>query len=236
MLMTPTRSARRYLRTDYTAPPSAQTIWLRDLLRAAHRSGEPNDINLYYAGDLSLTIRPCVSVVGTREATPEGRLRANKLARELVRGGAVVVSGLARGIDSAAHRSAIDNDGRTIGVIGTPLSKASPVENAVLQETIWRHHLLISPFPEGRPVHPKNFPERNRVMAAISDATVIVEASDTSGTLHQAAECQNLGRWLFILRTAAENPSVTWPKRFLSTKNTAILDRTEQIFEALNGR
>jgi DNA processing protein len=145
----------------------------------------------------------------------------------------VVVSGLARGIDTAAHRSAIENGGRTIAVIGTPLSKASPVDNAPLQEAIWHEHLLISPFPEGRPVHPKNFPERNRVMAALSDATVIIEASDTSGTLHQAAECLKLGRWLFILRTAAENPSVTWPKRFLSAKNTVILDRTEQIFDVL---
>jgi DNA processing protein len=73
-------------------------------------------------------------------------------------------------------------------------------------------------------------------MAALSDATVIVEASDTSGSLHQAAECQHLGRWLFILRTVAENPAVTWPKRFLNVKNTAILDRTEQVFDAINGQ
>src|SRR5262249_29623946 len=105
-----------------------------------------------------------------------------------------------------------------------------------LQEVIWRDHLLISPFPEGRPVTPKNFPERNRVMAALSDATVIVEAADTSGSLHQAVECQRLGRWLFILRTAVDNPNITWPKRFLGVKNTMVIDQTKQILEALDGR
>jgi DNA processing protein len=235
MLMTPARSARRS-GNDYTPPSRVETIWLRDLVQSTKRGGQPKDINLFYAGDLGLASLRCVSIVGTREATPEGLSRATRLARELVEGGAVVVSGLARGIDSAAHRSAIENRGRTIAVIGTPLSRASPVANAPLQETIWRDHLLISPFPEGRPVHAKNFPERNRVMAALSDATVIIEASDTSGTLHQASECQNLGRWLFILRTAAERPSVAWPKRFLNATNTMVLDRTEQIFDALNGR
>ena len=231
--MTPTRAVRRHA---YVAPPRIETAWLHELLQSSKRRGDPKNIPLFYAGDLVLASLPCVSVVGTREATPEGRSRATRLARELVKGGAVVVSGLARGIDTAAHISAIENGGRTIAVIGTPLSRASPVENAALQETIWRDFLLISPFQDGRPVHAKNFPERNRVMAAISDATVIVEASDTSGTLHQAAECQQLGRWLFILRTAAENPTVTWPKRFLGVKSTVVLDRTEQIFEALNFR
>jgi DNA processing protein len=209
---------------------------LRELVQQTERGGEPKDIRLYYAGDLGLTSRRCVSIVGARNASEDGLARARRLARELVAGGAVVVSGLARGIDTAAHYSAIENGGRTIAVIGTPLSRASPVENGFLQEVIWRDHLLVSPFPEGRPVLPKNFPERNRAMAALSDATVIVEASDTSGSLHQAAECQHLGRWLFILRTVAENPAVTWPKRFLNVKNTAILDRTEQVFDAINGQ
>jgi predicted Rossmann fold nucleotide-binding protein DprA/Smf involved in DNA uptake len=80
------------------------------------------------------------------------------------------------------------------------------------QEQIWREHLLISPFPEGRLVFRSNFPQRNRVMAALSDATVIIEAYDTSGTLHQAAECQRLGRWLFIARAVADDPSLTWPQ------------------------
>jgi DNA processing protein len=174
------------------------------------------------------------SIVGKREATTEGQKRSGRLARELVAHGVVVVSGLARGIDAAAHLSAIENNGRTVAVIGTPLSKATPAENASLQETIWRDHLLISPFPEGGEVYRSNFPQRNKVMAAISDATVIVEADDNSGTLHQAIACQKLGRWLFILKSVVE--SRAWPKRFLKEKNTVILDRTEQIFDALDIR
>src|SRR5205814_51885 len=110
----------------------------------------------------------------------------------------VIVSGLARGIDTAALMGAIEKGGRTVAVIGTPLDKAYPAENADLQTEIYSHHLLVTPFRIGEQVFKANFPKRNRVMAAISDATVIIEASDTSGTLHQAAECEKLGRWLFI--------------------------------------
>jgi DNA processing protein len=234
MVMTPARSVHHY--DTSTPPPQGEGIWLRDLVQASKRSGEPKDIRLFFVGDLALVSRRCVSIIGTREASPHGLARATRLARELVQHGTVIVSGLARGIDTAAHLSAIGNGGRTVAIIGTPLSKASPVENASLQETIWRHHLLISPFPEDRPVSPKNFPERNKVMAALSDATVIVEASNTSGTLHQASECRRLGRWLFIMRAVVENPAITWPKRFLNDKNTAVLDRTEQILDALSNQ
>jgi DNA processing protein len=155
------------------------------------------------------------------------------LAKELATSGVVIISGLARGIDTAALSSAMEHGGSVAAVIGTPIDKASPQENSALQTEIFLHHLLLTPFKKGETVYPSNFPKRNRVMAAISDATVIVEASDTSGTLHQAAECQALGRWLFILRTVVENPSVTWPTRFLNNSRTVILDETSQIIEAL---
>jgi DNA processing protein len=244
MLMTPARSATHP--RGYTPPTQVQSVGLRALLNTAKRgpawethqldifkSGaiEPDDSTIFYAGDLELISRPCVSIVGKREASPEGRARADRLARELVEHGVVIVSGLAKGVDAAAHLSAIKNQGRTVAVIGTPLSKATPVENADLQETIWRDHLLMSPFAEGSTVLRSNFPQRNRVMAAASDATVIVEADDNSGTLYQAVACQKIGRWLFILKTVVETQS--WPRRFLKAKNTVILDRTEQIIDAL---
>src|SRR5207247_10097113 len=101
--------------------------------------------------------------------------------------GIVVVSGLARGVDTEALSAAIAAGGRVIAVIGTPIDKAYPAENKRLQEQIYSEHLLISQFPPGRRVYQSNFPERNKLMAAISDATVIIEAGETSGTLHQAA-------------------------------------------------
>ncbi len=250
MLMTPAGKQRvapsgRRSGDGYAAPINSHSLWLRDLLPSVDRAsltarqldifrsgdaGQAEDVKLYYSGDLKLVTRPCISIVGTREASYEGRARAGRLARELVQREVVIVSGLARGIDAAAQTSAIESGGRTIAVIGTPLSTASPAENAPLQEKIWREHLLISPFPEGRPVYRADFPKRNRVMAALSDATVIVEASDTSGTLHQAAECQRLGRWLFIMKAVADDPSLKWPKKFLKYPKVASLSSTEETF------
>ena len=90
----------------------------------------------------------------------------------------LIVSGLAKGVDTAAHTSAIEAGGVTAAVIGTPLDKAYPAENASLQALIYREYLLLSPFTPGEKVYKGNFPKRNRIMAAITDATVIIEASD----------------------------------------------------------
>lgn len=205
-----------------------------DLLRDANTSGGKDDVRVFYAGEVGLLNQKCVSIVGTREVSDAGWKRAERLARELASCGVVVVSGLAKGVDTAALTSAIGAGGKTIGVIGTPLSKAYPAENAPLQEAIWRDHLLMTPFAEGETVYRSNFPKRNRVMAAVSDATVIVEASDTSGTLHQAAECQRLGRWLFILKSVVDDSSLTWPASFLGKPKTAVLTDTAEIVSAIN--
>jgi DNA processing protein len=211
--------------------PELQTAQFDLLRRGETTSGR--DVLVHYAGDLDILNVPCVSIVGTREVSDEGRLRASRLARELTAAGAVVVSGLAKGVDHAAHSGAIENGGRTVAVIGTPLDKAYPAENAALQERIYREHLLISPFAVGEPVFKSNFPARNRVMAALSDATVIVEASDTSGTLHQAAECQRLGRWLFIMRSVAEDRSLKWPASFLGKPQVSVLSSTAELLHEI---
>jgi DNA protecting protein DprA len=233
----------------YRRPPAIYTITIRellaqigkeqlhpkqlDLLRSPMQASDEKDVTIYYSGDLSLLERPTVAIVGTREATNEGRARTRRLARELAAAGVTIMSGLARGVDTEAHRSTISNGGRTAAVIGTPLSKAYPAENTRLQEEIYSDHLLVSPFVEGDAVLKANFPKRNRLMAALSAATVIVEASDTSGTLHQAAECQRLGRWLFISRAVVDDPSLTWPAKFLGKPRTAVLSRSEDVLVAL---
>jgi DNA processing protein len=192
-----------------------------------------NDVRIYAAGDLMLFSKSAVSIVGTRDVSEEGRVRARRLAKELSELGVVVVSGLARGVDTAAHLGAIENGGRTMAVIGTPLDKAYPTENARIQELIYSEHLLVSPFRPGTATYKSSFPERNRVMAALSDATVIVEASDTSGTLHQAAECLRLGRWLFIAKSVTQNREITWPTRFLGNNRVMVLERTEDIVSSI---
>ncbi len=199
-----------------------------DLLKADSTPEVP-DVRLYYNGDLSLLTRACVAIVGTREVSDAGRLRAARLARELVDASVVVTSGLAYGVDAAAHEATIEHGGKTIAVIGTPLDRASPSENAWLQERIYREHLLISQFAVGERTFRTNFPLRNRLMATMTDATVIIEAWEGSGTLHQAVACTNLKRWLFIARSVVDDPSLTWPKTFLKYETCAPLDSVADI-------
>lgn len=176
---------------------------------------------LYYRGDIGLVESPCVSIVGTRQATPDGLKRAAKLAASFVEAGYTIVSGLAAGIDTAAMSAAIAAGGRTIGVIGTPITETYPKENRDLQECVARSHLLLSQVPFYRyatePFSAKKryFPERNETMAALSRATVIVEASDRSGTLTQARACFQQGRKLFILNSCFERPDIEWPHTYL---------------------
>ncbi len=242
-------------RTKYEPPHASAAVTLKallaeagrepleekqfDLLRPSYSSGGKDDVRVFYAGDSGLLGRPCVSIVGTRNVSDLGYRRASRLARELAAKGFVTVSGLARGVDTAALTGAMDVGGKVVAVIGTPLTKAYPAENAELQEDIWRSHLLVSPFAPGDAIFKSNFPKRNRVMAAVSDATVIIEASDTSGTLHQAAECQKLGRWLFIARSVVDNPALSWPNKFLSSDKASkcvTLDSVDDIVSRIPAR
>lgn len=156
-----------------------------------------------------------VSVVGSREPSTDGQARARSFSIALARRGITVVSGLAAGIDTVAHEAALAAGGRTIAVLGTPLSKAYPTENKRLLDDIKRNHLAISQFPEGTPFRPQNFPRRNRTMALISDATVIIEASENSGTRHQGWEAIRLGRLVFLLENVANNPELSWPREMI---------------------
>ena len=150
-----------------------------------------------------------VSVVGARKASPDGVKRTVKLARLLVKHGAIVISGLAEGIDAAAHSATVEAGGRTVAVIGTPLSEAYPAKHQELQHQLMRDHLVISQFPEGYPTTRKNFPLRNRTMALVSDASVIVEASDGSGSLSQGWEALRLGRPLFLMASILDQPGLS---------------------------
>lgn len=237
------RKARR-TRANYEAPQNPHEVLLSEALRGTRRFPDAkqldflkrateddnrDDLRLFYAGDLSLLQEPCVAIIGTRKVSDAGKKRTKRLAHELVQAGVAVVSGLAAGVDAAAHSSAIDAGGRTIAIIGTPLDKAYPAENARLQETIYRDHLLISQFSLGTRTFRSSFPQRNKLMATVSDATVVMEASDTSGTLHQAAECTRLGRWLFIAKSVVDDPSLEWPKKFLKYETCVPLEDVSDI-------
>ena len=191
---------------------------------------------VWYAGDAALLERPCVAIVGTRKASSEGRAWARRLSRELAEQGVVVVSGLAKGIDTEALTGAISAGGVVVAVIGTPLDRAYPAENATLQEKIAAEHLLISQFASGSRTFPSSFPIRNRLMAALSDATVIIEAGDSSGTLHQAAECVRLDRWLFIARSVMADQTLEWPSKFSGYPKVQTLDSIEALTAVLGAQ
>lgn len=183
-------------------------------LNEVERKNAPE--TLYLCGDEKLLIeRSKVSIVGSRKASHDGLKRASSLARELVKYNVIVVSGLAAGIDTAAHRTAIDSGGSTVAVLGTPVTECYPRNNLRLYNEIKENHLLVSQFPEGYSGGKKNFPMRNRTMALLSDATVIIEAQDKSGTLHQGWEAIRLGRPLFILQSNIDDSSLSWPKELL---------------------
>lgn len=203
-----------------------------DMLDTVTKSDGPRG-RVFVAGDTALLGSRCIAVIGARKATDLGRRRARQLGRQLADAGIVVVSGLAEGIDTEALTGAIEAGGRVIAVIGTPLDQAYPAKNKLLQESIYRDHLLISQFAHGERVFPSNFPARNRTMAALSDASVVIEASDTSGTLHQAAECQKLGRWLVIAKSVKDDPALTWPAKFIGKPRTVILESTAQLIDTI---
>lgn len=196
--------------------------------------------HLYLSGDRGLLRKgPRISIVGSRGASEAGLDRARRLARRLAERDIVVVSGLAAGIDRAAHEEALGAGGRTIAVLGTPLDEFYPAENRALQERIARDHLLVSQFPCGHPVTPKNFPIRNRTMALLTDATVIVEAGEKSGTLHQGWEALRLGRLLFLMESVVNDPGLSWPAEMvgygaqvLSRANLDVVLRNMPAFTA----
>ena len=182
---------------------------------------------LFLAGDRDLLRSgPTVSIVGSRKATPQGIARAQKLARLLVARGVIVVSGLAEGIDTAAHRATIDAGGRTIAVLGTPLDQCFPAKNRALQQQIARDHLAISQFPSGTKVGRHTFPICNKTMALISDATVIIEAADGSGTLHQGWEAIRLARPLFLAKSLVDDASLEFARKFRDYGAEILTDET----------
>jgi DNA processing protein len=191
---------------------------------------------LYYQGDFTLLGIRSISIVGARNPSKAGIVRAERLAKELSQHYAIV-SGLAKGIDTAALYSAVKHHGNVIGVIGTPINMSYPHENKPLQSYIAKNHLLITHVPLYHyyqiPFNNRRFffPQRNELMSAISLATVIVEASDNSGTLIQARECLRQNRKLFILNSCFEQ-NLKWVDYYYS-RGAIRVNTTEDILDEI---
>jgi DNA processing protein len=157
-------------------------------------------IALYVQGDLDAALAsPAIAVVGSRRCSTYGTNAANFLARELAAHGVTIVSGLARGIDGAAHRGALEASGRTIGVIGTGMDVSYPKEHKKLAEEMIASGAVVSEFPLGTPPLAQNFPYRNRVISGLCFGVLVVEASEHSGSLITARLATEQGREVFAV-------------------------------------
>ena len=182
--------------------------------RLGPKEGVP--FTLHVDGPLSLPLpSPRIAVVGMRKPTPGGLDRAGLYAESLARNGVLVVGGLARGIDAAAHVAAINAGGKTVAVLGTPLDASYPPENAALQEEIRKGHMIMSQFASGAHIKPVNFTARNRTMALIADASLIIEVGGGGGTMSHAWEAVRMGRPVFFDRAALKSNTYGWQRRMM---------------------
>ena len=186
---------------------------------------------LFIAGRLTDKDARGVAVVGARKATAAGTERAAAIAEHLVDTFYTVISGLAAGIDTAAHTAALAKRGRTVAVIGTGLTRAYPPQNESLQRRIAQNAAVISQFWPDSPPTRRSFPMRNAVMSGIALATVVVEASDTSGARMQARLALAQGRPVFLLKTLVEQQP--WARDCAAGAGTHVVTKPAEITTAL---
>lgn len=173
--------------------------------------------------------RPRVAIVGTRAATPPGLADARELARALTEAGITVVSGLAIGIDGAAHSGAIDAGGPTVGVVATGLDVVYPRRHVALTGAVREHGLVVTEHPHGTGPRPERFPVRNRIIAALADVVVVVEAAARGGALSTAAAALRLGRPVFAQPGSRRNPVAAGTNALIADGALVLLDPTDVV-------
>jgi DNA processing protein len=154
---------------------------------------------LWLRGQLEVLSAPAIAIVGSRAATPYGLSMAARLAADLARAGLVIVSGLARGVDSAAHAATVTAQGRTIGVLGCGIDRVYPSEHRDLAIEMEQHGAIVSEFPPGVPPLQHHFPLRNRIISGLSAAVIVVEAPEKSGALITASAALEQGRDVLVV-------------------------------------
>lgn len=198
----PDYSGRRIERDDADFPASLK------LLAQPPRS-------IWIAGALAVAAPPAVAIVGTRNASNYGLRIARQIAAVCARAGVCVVSGLARGIDGAAHEAALENGGRTVAVLGTPIDVAFPRHHRALQQQIAHEGLLVSEMQPGERAAPWTFPRRNRLIAAFSQLIVVVEAGEKSGALLTAGHADGLNVSVAAVPGMIDSPQAAGSNRLL---------------------
>lgn len=182
--------------------------------RLLARIQEPPPV-LFYKGDLEVLSRPTICVVGSRSATRRGIVTARELSRDLSRRGFHVVSGLARGIDGAAHEGAIGGAGGTSAVLGSGVDVIYPLEHRRLAECVAHSGCLLSEFPLGTSPYRYNFPARNRILSGLSWGVVVVEAAKDSGAMGTAGWAADQGREVFAVPGPIDDPRTRGPHQLI---------------------
>lgn len=181
-------------------PEGILTYWDEEYPEALKELHDPPVI-LYYKGDKSILKHslPKVAIVGTRVPSEYGRKYGNLISKNLSTMGYVVVSGMAMGIDAVAHKGAIDSSGSSIGILGCGIDQVYPKQNEKIYKQILEKGMLISEYEKGMPPHPIHFPERNRIIAGLSEVCIVVEAAKKSGSLITAEMTLDLGRDVYAM-------------------------------------
>lgn len=186
---------------------------------------------LFVRGRLTQADDRAIAVVGTRQATEEGLDQASRLADGLAREGVTVLSGMALGIDTAAHRAAIDAGGRTVAVMGTGIRLRYPKQNAELADHIEQHGALVSQFWPDQPPAGFRFPMRNIVTSGMSLGTVVIEASSTSGAKSQARHALEHGKRVFLIQSLVLRER--WAQDYVEKRGAIPIDSVEDILAEL---
>jgi DNA processing protein len=182
---------------------------------------------LFYRGELRRDDARSVAVVGTRRASAEGLDRAAKLAEMLVKEGVTVISGLAKGIDTAAHSAVLEAGGRTIAVVGTGILQDYPKDNADLAKQIAERGVVVSQFWPSAPPTRYSFPMRNEIMSGISQGTAVIEASSTSGAKMQARLALEQGKRAFLMSSLVT--SEPWARRYLERRGAIEVNSVDDV-------
>jgi DNA processing protein len=205
-------------------------IWRRGAVEypASLEDLEVPPAQLFALGDRSMLEAPTVSIVGTRDATGYGLRITRAIAGGLARAGVSIVSGMARGIDAAAHRAALEVGGRTVAVMGTGIDVPYPVGHRELHRLISEKGLVISENGKGARAHKGAFPTRNRIIAALSEVTIVIEGAETSGALNTANWAGDLKRTIAAVPGPIDSPQSAGTNLLIRTRTATMLSGVDE--------
>ena len=187
---------------------------------------------IYVSGDLSLLNKPMIAIVGSRHASTQGLKNSHFFAKSLSRAGILVISGLARGVDGAAHQGSLDSGSKTLAVCGTGLDLTYPKEHSYLAKVIAQQGLMVSELAPGIGPKAHHFPKRNRIIAALALGVLVIEATENSGSLITARMAAELGREVFALPGPIDNPLYSGCHRLIQ-QGAKLIRNPKDVLEEL---